>query len=360
MTMDWTYPSDAGPEGIYEMGRRLAAELGRVPDATSFMNDPREMLRTTRRVEAIATGGRLFVGFQEAAKLDLEAERYRRLVASGTRVVAYANERPTADVGGLDYRELRADHARLENNWFLVSDDPDPIAFVSWEISDPRIFGTGGAATSGKRFVGFVSDDADVVAALIEHLEAVRGIEQAGGTDEREAGPSPRALAILAGVDRARVAATGAPEGSLVVTVGRGDDTAALRLALAIARSEGRRLVVVDRSGEGLFGSPYSDLRGDDAYRPSPERLFDLTSARREGRASAATALEAADRLGVQAGGWFPTRSGADGLAVAIGRFDGALVVVPPDIRQPSIGERVRGMTMDSLESLGVPIIVAD
>ena len=26
MTMDWTYPAGAGDEGIYEMGRRLAAE----------------------------------------------------------------------------------------------------------------------------------------------------------------------------------------------------------------------------------------------------------------------------------------------------------------------------------------------
>ena len=32
--MDWNYPTGAGPEGIYEMGRRLAEHIGRLPDAT--------------------------------------------------------------------------------------------------------------------------------------------------------------------------------------------------------------------------------------------------------------------------------------------------------------------------------------
>ena len=82
--MDWTYPRGAGPEGIFEIGRRLAEHIGRFPDATTFTNDAREMLRITRRVESIASGGRLFVGFQNAQKLQRERERYEALVAAGT------------------------------------------------------------------------------------------------------------------------------------------------------------------------------------------------------------------------------------------------------------------------------------
>ena len=85
--MDWDYPQGAGPEGIFEIGRRLAEHIGRIPDATTFTNDAREMLRLTRRVEAEARGGRLFVGFQNARKLELERARYESLVADGTQVV---------------------------------------------------------------------------------------------------------------------------------------------------------------------------------------------------------------------------------------------------------------------------------
>ena len=34
--MDWDYPHGAGPEGIFEIGSRLAEHIGRIPDATTF------------------------------------------------------------------------------------------------------------------------------------------------------------------------------------------------------------------------------------------------------------------------------------------------------------------------------------
>jgi hypothetical protein len=170
--MDWTYPAGAGDSGIFEIGRRLAEALGRAPDATRFTYDPRAMLRTTRDIERAATGGRLLVGFQAAAKFDVEAERYRALLAAGTRVVVWAAG-PHADGLGLDdldYRALPADTRRLENQWFLVTDSPETLAFVSYELGDATTFGIGGAASPGKRFVGFVSDDSDVVDLLIRTL----------------------------------------------------------------------------------------------------------------------------------------------------------------------------------------------
>ena len=112
------------------------------------------------------------MGFQAAAKFDVEAERYRALLAAGTQVVAWAAG-PHADGLGLDdldYRALPADTRRLENQWFLVTDSPETLAFVSYELGDAKTFGIGGAASPGKRFVGFVSDDADVVDLLIRTL----------------------------------------------------------------------------------------------------------------------------------------------------------------------------------------------
>jgi hypothetical protein len=361
--MDWTFPTGAGPEGLFEMGRRLAERLGRLPDATSFLGDPREMLRVTRRVESIARGGRLWVGFQTGEKLDAESARYRALVAAGTKIVAFGSGWPTMDLAAIEYRQQRPDRYRLANQWFLVSDAPERIAFVSWEISDERIFARGGAATSGKRFVGFISDDALVVSELVGVLSETPGLAPAPGLSPRSvAVPHGRdhTAELLATLTSMATTKTGAPEGAVIVPVSLDDDGRAVRLAIMIARDEGRPLVIVDRSAEGLLGSRYSDLRADTDYRPRPDRLFDAFVARREGRSGTAAAIAAAALLGVSAGGWFPTAAGVGGLREALRRFGGSLLVVPAAMRDPSIAERVRGMSLDTLEGLGVPVLVAD
>lgn len=358
--MDWTYPDGAGDSGIFEIGRRLAEALGRAPDATRFTYDPRAMLRTTREIEHASLGGRLLVGFQAAAKFDLEAQRYRALLAAGTHVIAWAAGSRAAAPGleALDYRALPADTRRLENQWFLVSETPQPVAFVSYELGDPSTFGVGGAASPGKRFVGFVSDDPGVVELLIRSLQSIG----APSAPAEPVLPSAAAIELVRASDvlmERAVAGAGATAGAVVVAVGRGADRPAFIAALALARSESRTMVIVDRSAEG-FGSPYHDLRGDDAGRPSPDRLFDVAAARREGRGALISYLEAAAAAGVTAGGWFPTAAGAAGLAEAGRRFGGAIVVVPSDVGRPSFAERLRGMAADRLGvALGLPLLVA-
>ena len=49
----------------------------------------------------------------------------------------------------------------------------------------------------------------------------------------------------------------------------------------------------------GIVAERCNDMRGDDANRPSPDRLFDVTIARREGRGALITYLEAATAAGV-------------------------------------------------------------
>jgi hypothetical protein len=385
-TMDWTYPANAGEEGVYEMGRRLAERLGRLPDATVFMHDVREMLRVTRRVEEAAKTGTLFTGFQNSKKFDVEASRYRALAAANTRITVFGTGRPTLDIDGVAFRQLPPSTTRLENQWFLVSPAPVPIAFVSWELGDPQAFGVGGAGAEGKIFVGFVSDDPAVVAELVDTLAGVRAL---GDLDEHraqwqesralrrqatlvtEAPPAPPtsseaepqldevAQSVIAAVGQLTPPPSGAASGAVVVPVGRGDASAALHLAIAVAKAEDRQLVIVERSGEGLFSTPYGDLRGDDYFRPRKDALFGAAIARREGRFATASAIDAAARLGVSAGGWFPTAAGGDGLRVALKRFKGALLVLPSEVQRPSVAERIRGMTIEALNRLGVPILVA-
>lgn len=327
-SMDWLYPDGSDDAGIFEIGRRMAVAIGRGPDLTRFTYDPRAMLRTTREIETAARGHRLLVGFQTAAKFEVEHERYRDIIAAGTRVTIWAAGQVSAEAGinGLDYRALKLDTRRLENQWFLVTDGPEQLAFVSYELGEAATFGVGGAASPGKRFVGFVSDDPAVVDLLIRSLTPIA----APTAPTEPKAPSREALALLESSDAAPAdEASGAGPGAILVAVGRDTDRAAFVLALALARRGARDLVVIDRAAEG-FVSPYHDLRGDDDMRPSPDRLFDESFARREGRRAVATYLEAAAAAGVSAGGWFPTSAGLDGLAEARRRFNGALVVLPP------------------------------
>lgn len=360
--MDWTYPAGSGDAGIFEIGRRLAEALGRAPDVTRFTYDPRDMLRATREIERSARGGRLIVGFQTADKLRVEADRYADLLSGGTNVTVWAiGPRPEhPGLAGLDYRSIPPDTHRMQNQWFLLSDGPEPLAFVSYELGDPAIFGVGGAATPGKRFVGFVSDDPRVVDLLVRAALSPVASPPAPAQPATPRPPSAAALELAALTERAsRQGDSGAGSGSVVVAVGRGADRIAFLAAAAIARGEDREMVIVDRSAEG-FASPYTDLRGDDAYRPSADRLFDAVLARSEGREAVADYLEAASAAGVKAGGWFPTRAGYGGMAEAARRFGGALFVLPPDAANPSLAERLRGMVPGQLRTgTGLPVIVA-
>lgn len=176
--MDWTYPStppDRQAEGIAEMARRVVDQIGdsHLP-GTRFTYDAGEMLRATREIEAaVQGGGNLWVGFQNAPKLDHEVARYKDLTDHGVDVVAFGTGSPeTASEVPLRWIELDPSTVRLENQWFLVTTDPEPIAFVSWEVSDPARFGVGGISGPDKEFVGFVTDDGRVISALLSYLEA--------------------------------------------------------------------------------------------------------------------------------------------------------------------------------------------
>ncbi len=358
-TMDWTYPESNDEGGIFEIGRRLTTALGRVPDVTRFSYDPREMMRTTRQIERAARGHRLLTGFQTAAKLSVETERYADLLEAGTAVTVFATGAKPTDprLARLDYRELSPSTRALANQWFLVAEGPEPLVFVSYEIGDDALFGVGGAATPGKRFVGFVTDDPGVVELISASLSNVYGVTPPA--PPAPPAPSAAAAEIAASIDAVAESDTLTTTGAVIVAIGRGDDRRAFLRAAAIARHNQRAMVIVDRSAEG-FSSPYGDMRGDDASRPSPLRLVNEATARREGRNALGLYLEAARAAGLEAGGWFPNKSGGDGLAEAIRLFSGAAVVLPPEAASPSLAERLRGMGLENLTRLlARPVLIA-
>jgi hypothetical protein len=142
--------------------------------STRLLYHARDMLAATREIEAAVRGAdtTLFVGFQRAEKLDGEARTYRSLVAAGVRVTAFGTGEP-GDLPGLDWVRLPEDQAAIQNQWLLVSEQPEPIAFVGFETSDPERFGRAGAGDGSRTFTGFVTGDRRLVRAVAEHLEIV-------------------------------------------------------------------------------------------------------------------------------------------------------------------------------------------
>jgi hypothetical protein len=178
--VDWHRLGDGDSEagrraGVLDLLRRAQRELGGPPvTGTRLLYRARDMLAATREIEAAVRGAdtTLFVGFQRAEKLDGEAATYRGLVAAGARVIAFGTGEPARRTG-VRWVRLGEDQAALQNQWLLVTERPEPIAFVGFETSEPRWFGRVEVTDPERSFTGFVTGDRRLVRAIAEHLESI-------------------------------------------------------------------------------------------------------------------------------------------------------------------------------------------
>jgi hypothetical protein len=178
--VDWHRLGDGGSEagrqaGVLDLLQRAQRELGGGPlTGTRFLYHVRDMLAATREIEAAVRGHdtTLFVGFQRAGKLAGEAATYRGLVAAGVRVTAFGTGEPEAPTG-VGWVRLPEDQAALQNQWLLVTEQPEPIAFVGFETSEPDRFGRAEVSDPSRTFTGFVTADRRLVRAIAEPLAAI-------------------------------------------------------------------------------------------------------------------------------------------------------------------------------------------
>jgi hypothetical protein len=134
----------------------------------------------------------------------------------------------------------------------------------------------------------------------------------------------------------------------LVAYTGEGDDLdhvggAAVRLAGA----HGARVILYDRDAASAFSDPWpnrwaSKEEGAQFGDPlSDEELVKL------GREPLARQVTAARDQGVDAWAWLPEKHGTDDL-VEYARHHGAdLILLPDDLDEPGLAERLKGETVD-------------
>ena len=179
--MDWhRHPSNDAhdPTGLAALLERVQEEIGGDPVlGTRFLHDADQMLHSAREIEASVSGvgTTLWVGFQKEAKFVEEFDVYRDLSRHDTTVYAFGEGKPeaAAELARVTWTSLPRQPHALENQWFLVTRKPEPVALVGYETSPEAVRGRGDAGGPAKSWEGFVSGDERLVDAVIAHLETV-------------------------------------------------------------------------------------------------------------------------------------------------------------------------------------------
>jgi hypothetical protein len=329
-----TQASDPGLRALLEQAAGRRALRG-----THFVNDAREMLLATREIEAAARddGVVLHVGFQDAARLDDEVDVYRELQKRAD-VVAFGVGEPDARLDNVEWVAVPRDRHALHNQWFLVLQGTERLAFVGFETSPPKYFRRGPSYNEGRTWEGFTTDDEGLIDHLIQRLEHARSL------------------------------ATRRPTAWFLVATDDGGDPryAAVRdAALADARDEGAGVVLYDRSTESYLTNPYPSgpwSSEDAALSPS----WELSPASLDaiGRGYLAQQVRDAEAVGVVTVAHLAVDRGAKALREAVGRYTPDVVYLPAHVSEPSLLDRVRGNTLTTLtgaiDDVAVRLVDAD
>ena len=227
-------------------------------------------------------------------------------------------------------RETRA----LENQWFLVSSHPTPIAFVGWETSPDKMFGLGGISIPGKQFRGFITNDCRVVHSIITHLESVQS-----RVSRRNEGPQVE----------------GAKRVMAVTDLDDSPEYAAVRIrASEIASAAGGEVVLFEKSAASYLVSPYPEEN-----RRQWIRTLGEPELRRLGRSPVARQMQVIRSRGARAQAILPTSHGFKHLAEWAEREDADLIMIPVSLVNPGLFERLRGYSLKTLlEHTKRPVMV--
>jgi hypothetical protein len=258
------------------------------------------------------------------------------------QVIAFGTGSP-AEMAQVRWVRLPEDHGALANQWFLVTQTPEPIAFVGFETSPSDRIGQGGATDPSRTWAGFVTDDPRLVAAIASHLQAL--------ADQRA--PSARDAPVTA------------PSTMLLVATDDGTDpayTVCRRAGLEVARREGAAVVLYDRSSESYLVDPYeSGPWTSQNHGPAGDRPLDLPELLRLGRRYLAEQVTEGRALGLQVGAWLARGTGPAAMAAACERLQADRVVLPDKLTRPSLRDRVLGRTLAGFQDrLSAKITLVD
>jgi nucleotide-binding universal stress UspA family protein len=147
---------------------------------------------------------------------------------------------------------------------------------------------------------------------------------------------------------------------TIVVYSGEGDRFEGVRRrAVELARESGATLVFYDADAASPFESPLpTNWSAEGADERIPNRLEpdDLDAA---GRGSLADQVRQARADGVEAYGWLPSTADAHDLAKYAEEVGADLILMPAELKDPGLVDRVRGRTAEATrDAARVPVEV--
>ena len=134
----------------------------------------------------------------------------------------------------------------------------------------------------------------------------------------------------------------------LVAYTGEGDEYAHVtRTALRLAAEQGARVVLYDRDAASAFADPWPNQwgsQGEGAQFGDPLSDAELVKL---GREPLARQVAGARAEGVDAWAWLPEKHGTDALVDYARRHHADLILLPEDLDEPGLAERLMGETVE-------------
>ena len=134
----------------------------------------------------------------------------------------------------------------------------------------------------------------------------------------------------------------------LVAYIGEDDDLAHVATAaLRLAAEHGARVILYDRDAASALSDPWPNQwgsQGEGAQFGDPLSVVGLVKL---GREPLARRVAAARGEGVDAWAWLPEKHGTDALVDYARRHGADLILLPEDLDEPGLAERLLGETVD-------------
>jgi hypothetical protein len=131
------------------------------------------------------------------------------------------------------------------------------------------------------------------------------------------------------------------------------------KAAIETARSANARLILYDIDAATPFAKPLpTDVSAEGAKEQVPNRLT-VADLERAGRPEVMKQLQTALSMGIDAYAWLPGEVGGDALAEYADQQNADLIMLPEEMDDPSLFDRIRNKTVDSaVEETHRPIAI--
>jgi nucleotide-binding universal stress UspA family protein len=131
--------------------------------------------------------------------------------------------------------------------------------------------------------------------------------------------------------------------------------------AISLARQNSARLILYDIAAGSIFTDPLPNEWGSEGERELFGNPLTPDDLERAGRHEVARQVNRARQMGVEAYAWLPADRGAPALAEYAAEQEADLIMVPSELEDPGMLDRLSGRSVEGMESeTEIPVATVD